>query len=92
MDNLTYTYLNIAGAPSNRLGHVDEPRETINFSGASGTQDDETKGSGNSYTTEFVQYSLSRNRFPSDTFLSRKKIIFGNPMNDFMGFVNASRL
>jgi hypothetical protein len=24
MYNLTYTYLNIAGAPSNRLGHVDD--------------------------------------------------------------------
>ena len=31
MDNLTYSYLNIAGAPSNRLGHVDDPIVATNF-------------------------------------------------------------
>jgi hypothetical protein len=41
--------------------------------------DNEVSGNGNSYTTEFRQYSLSRNRFSSDTFSSRSKIKVGNP-------------
>jgi len=31
MDNLNYSYLNIAGAPSNRLGHVDDLVNSATF-------------------------------------------------------------
>ena len=50
MDNLTYTYLNIAGAPSNRLGHVDD---LVN--GATFTDDIDDQNPNNYYYDQLGQ-------------------------------------